>query len=406
MAKSHFATAIDIGTSSIKVLAGQREKNSDKIVAVVKEEMAHSVGVRRGEIYDPLKVADHLLKLKQKVYEIHGINLKRALVNISGVHLVGIKSQGLVSVSRADQKISEEDIKRVLQQASQAVTLPANTKILEVVPQEFLVNGEGGIKNPLGLEGIRLEVKALLICVFSPVFENLEETMEEAEIEIEEVVPSFLASAKAVLKPEEEEVGVAVLEIGAATTSLSVFTEGVLRDFVVFPLGGANLTNDLAVGLRIEIATAEELKKKYGSLEAAGKDKRKKKIVSSGEEAEKIFFSHKFLDKIVKTRLSEIFGEANKALRKMAKETNLPAGVVLSGGGSQLPGLLAFARRQFGLPVRLGQPQGVVGVTEPSFSVCAYLLSYGLTPLEKEKGGREVSVFKEKLKNFFRIFLP
>ncbi len=410
MPKSITLTALDIGTSSSKLLVGQKELYSPNINILAKEEIPYSVGVRRGEIYDPQKVAENISFLKNKLQKSKGIKIKKVLANISGPHLFTLRSQGLVSVSRADKKISQEDIQRVLQ-ASQSVNLPSNKEILEVLPQEFIVDGQRGIKNPLGLEGIRLEDEVLLICIFSLVLEHLETAILEAGLEIEEeVIPSPLASARAVLSPEQKELGVAVVDIGAGTTSLSVFNEGNLIDFTVFPMGSANITNDIAIGLRTEIATAERIKREFGSFDLSSRKRKTKKGKIKKERIEipeeGLSFSKISLKNIIESRVSEIFLEVAKDLKRISKKTILPAGVILTGGGASLPGLIKFGKQKFELPCYLAKPEEIPVLEDPAFYTCAGVL---LSGFDFQEGKREKIAgegIKTKFKKIFKIFLP
>lgn len=403
MAKSATLSALDIGTSSTKFLVGQKKSDSrsSEITIFAKTEVPHSIGVRKGEIYNPKKVGETLADLKAQLQKSKGIKIKKVIVNIGGSHLFSIRSQGLVSVSRADQKISQEDIDRVLQ-AAQAINLPSNKEILDVVPQEFIIDGEKIINNPLGLEGIRLEAKVILICAFSPILENLEKALFEAGLEIEEIIPSPLASSRAVLSSEQKELGVAVVDIGAGTTSLSVFGEGNLIDFAVFPVGSSNITNDIAIGLRTEIAIADRIKKEFGSFELREKKRKDKKGKIEIPEKE-LSFPRSFLRNIIKSRISEMFSEVAKSLKKISKETILPGGVILTGGGSSLPGLREFAKQKFELPCYLSGPRGVLSVEEPNFSCCAGLLLSGFDSREEGEIGENL---KSKLKKVIKIFLP
>lgn len=404
MAKTLTLTAIDIGTNSVKLLVGQKELGKAKVDILAQEQVPHFIGVRKGEVYNPKVIGETILSLKESLQQKKGLRIKKAFCNINGPHLFSLRSQGLVSVSRADQKISHEDIQRVLQ-ASQAVNLPSNKEVLDVYPTEFIVDSEKGIKEPLGLQGIRLEAKVLLISVFSPVLENLGRAVYEAGIEIEEVIPSILASSRAVLTQEQKELGAAVVDIGAGTTSLAIFGEGNLQDFAVFPLGSANITNDIAIGLRTEIATAEKIKKDLGSL-GYGAGKRKKKGEKIEIKDRELSFSRNFLNNIVKWRVSEIFNEVAKVLKKTTKETVLPGGVVLTGGGASLSGITEFARQKFELPCKVAGPKGIPGLEDFSFSTVVGLLRSGFDFYEEGKERSKGEGAKAKLKKFFKIFLP
>jgi len=399
-------TAIDIGTGMVKILVGQKEENSSEIKILAKEKIPQ-FGLRKGEIYDLEKVAEGLINLKEKLQKEENLKIKKVIVNINGPHISLLKSQGLISISRADGRISEEDIQRALQ-AGQIVTLPSNNEILDVLVQEFIIDGEGGIKEPLGLRGFRLEVKLFLISVFSPILENLEKVIEKAGLELEEIIPSPLAVARAVLNSEQKELGIAVIDLGHSTTSLTVFNEGGLIDFKIFPFGSANITNDIAIGLRTEVAVAEQIKKEFGVFEISEKKKKTKKERINILEQE-LSFSKDFLKKIIRARVTEMFSEVAKELKKITKDTILPAGLILTGGGAFLAGLKEFAKDKFELPCRLAGPRGILGLEEElDFSTVTGLLLSGFDNLEKElkeekrgKGG-----LKTKLKKLIRIFSP
>ncbi len=403
-----YLTAIDIGTDSIKILIGQREQNSSEIKILAKEKISQ-FGLRKGEIYDVDKAAEGLINLKEKIQEEEKIKIKKIIVNINSPHISLIKNQGIVSISRADTKISEEDIQRVLQ-AGQILTLPSNNEILDVLVQEFIIDGQPGIKEPLGLRGFRLEVKLSLISVFSPILENLEKAVEKAELKIENVIPSHLAASRAVLNSEQKELGIALIDMGHSTTSLTVFNEGNLLDFKIFPLGSVNITNDIAIGLRTEVAVAEQIKKEFGVFEFSKKEKKTKREKINLSEKE-VSFSRIFLKKIIKARVTELFSEINKELKKISKNTILPAGLVLTGGGAFLRDLTEFAKQKFELPCRLAGPRNLSGIeNELDFSTVAGLLLSGFDALDSELKNEEEKGRKRglgaSLKKIIKIFLP
>ena len=407
--KSTILTALDIGTNSVKVLMGRknpREGNFEILAAA----QVSSAGVRKGEIIKVKKIVPIIQSSIAEVQRQAGLRVKECVCNINGSHLSAVTSQGLVSVSRADQKISEEDIERVLHQA-QALNLPSNKEVLDIFPTEYIVDGQGGIKEPLGLQGLRLEVRALLICVFSPVLENLVQALNSAGLQFSSeniIIPSPLASARACLNFEQKELGVALVDIGAETTGLAVFEEGDLIHCHIIPLGSANITNDIAIGLRTEIGTAERIKKEFGFLPSKkekGKRKKNKEKIEIPEKS--LVCSQKMLEDIIESRVSEIFSHIQKELKKISKQELLPAGVVLTGGGSLLPGIEEYARQVLKLPCRLAAPRDVAGLPEdPSFSTALGLLLEGWSLEEeaKTRGFREG--LGEKIRRFFKIFLP
>ena len=401
MAKSVILNALDIGTSSVKMMVGQKDFATGD-VTLLGQAQAPCFGVRKGEVVNPQQVAEAIVKVKEHLQKSGVGKIKKVLVNIGGPHLYSLTSQGLVSVSRADQKISQEDIQRVLQ-ASQALNLPSNKEILDVFAKEFVVDGEEGIEDPLGLEGIRLEAKVLLSCVFSPVLESLDEAIEEAGLEIEEngIIP--LASSRACLTAQQKELGVGVVDIGAGSTSVAFFEERKLLNFAVFPLGSANITNDIAIGLRTEISTAERIKKEFATLNTT---KKKKKLTKIEIPEKNLAFSAKFLKDIVEARVSEIFSEVQRELKKISKQKLLPAGIILTGGGTQLPGIVEFAKRKLKVPCHLGFPKNIQGVEDLTFSTCAGLLLTGFD-LKEQRGERPIgSEVGSKLKKIFKMFLP
>jgi len=404
MAKTVKLSALDIGTTSIKFLTGEKEieKGKDEIVLLSQSQIP-CFGVRKGEIFDPQKIAQIISKLKVRLERTNKEKVKRILTSINGPHLFATFSQGLVSVSRADQKISQQDIERVFK-ACEAINLPSNKEILEVIPQEFIVDGEGGIDDPIGLEGIRLEAKVLLIGGFSPVIENLEKAISQASLEIEEIIPSPLASARAVLNEEQKELGVAMVEIGGGTTSLCVFCEGKLKEFSVFPLGSTNITNDIAICLRTNIKTAEKIKLEFATLKREEKKKKKSKKIEIPEFS--LSFSEKFLREIVEARVDEIFTYLRNVLKKVTKHTLLPGGVVFTGGGSLLPGLVEYGKEKLNLPCYLSGPKNVINLEDPRFATCAGMLFLGFDRIEEEKDLKKVGGIKERLRRIFEMFIP
>jgi cell division protein FtsA len=391
--------AIDIGSSAIKILVCQRKREGIEAIFFDKE---NSEGVRRGVVIEPNKVSQILNKLLSKANQKLKSKISSAYFNLGGSHIFSLPSRGLISVSRADQTISEEDVQRVLNEAK-AISIGQNKEIFDVVPREFIVDGERGIKEPIGLKGTRLEVEVLALGYFSPYLENLKEAIFDSGLEILDLIPSFLASARSTLTEKQKELGVCLLDIGAGTTSLAVFEEGELIHFSVLPIGSLNITNDIAVGLKVDPEIAERIKIEYGSCFLKGKNERQKIDIGEGEP---LIFYQKFLSDIITSRLAEIFDLANKELKKISKEKLLPAGVVLTGGGAKIPGIVDLAKTKFKLYCRLGKPKGILNLEDDlSFSVLAGL---ALTGLDFEgKGEFEIKggIFS-KIKRFFKIFLP
>lgn len=410
MARAYFITGLDIGTSSIKGLVALKRVNSPDLEIISQTEVP-SFGIRRGAVVNTDDASKSIVKAITKIQESSRGKIDNAYVNIGGSHIFVTSSRGSVAVSRADQKISQEDIERVLQSA-QAISLPPNKEILDIFPKEFIIDGEGGIKDVLGMQGIRLEVEILAVCTFSLYFKNLTTAVLNSGIQILDITPSPIAAARSVLTPQQKELGVALVDIGAGTTGLSVYEEGDLIHTAIFPLGSAHITNDIAIGLRTETDIAEKIKREFGSC--FQKSAKKVEKIELPDQSS-LSFSYRQLSKIIEARISEIFEQVNKELKKVSRQGVLPAGVVLTGGGTKLPGIVEFAKRELKLPVRIGFPRGFVGLEENQSlaTVCGLVL--GGTNLEGEakKGlmeGGWTSSFKDgvgsKIKRFFRIFIP
>jgi len=394
-----FITGLDIGTSKIKILvAGKNKEEKLELISKVEE---NSEGVRRGIIINTEKVSDLLINLFQKISEEINQKIDSLYINLDGSHIFATPSHGLVSVSRADGKISDEDIQRVLQ-AAQAINLSSNKEIFDAIVKEFIIDGEKGIKEPLSLQGVRLETEVLALGCFSPYLKNTKEAVLGADLEILDMIPSPIAAARAVLSEKQKELGVLLLDIGAGTTGIAVFEEGDLLHLSILPVGSSNITNDIAIGLKTDVEIAERIKIEFGSAIFKGKNVRQR--IDIGEE-EPLIFYQKFLNKIIQDRISEIFGEVSRELKNIGKEKLLPAGIVLTGGGARLPKLVELAKEKFHLPARLGKPRGILGLEEdPALAtVCGLVLlgadSEGRTFEDKEGIG-------SKIKKAFKIFIP
>ncbi len=410
MSKQSIITGLDIGSGTIKILSAFKKKGEENF-EVLSESQEVSSGIRRGVVIDVDKVAEIINSLANKVSQDCGQKIKEVYANIGGSHLFCNTSRGLVSVSRADQKISEEDINRVLQ-AAQTLSLPPNKEVLEIFPKDFIVEGEKGIKDPLGMEGVRLEVDALVVCGFSPYLKNSNQALLNSGLQILDLLPAPIASAKAVLTPREKELGVLLLDIGAGTTSLAVFEEGNLIDLAVFPVGSGNITNDIAICLKTDMDTAEKIKIEFGTCILEKKTKKRSpknelmriESLSSGEP---ILFSKKILLQIIEARIGEILKEVQKELKKIGKTNLLPAGVVLTGGGAKLPKIRDFCKRELKLSCRIGKARGFSPeINDPALSSVCGLISEGFDSGEERDISLSGAGIFAKIKRAFKIFIP
>jgi len=401
MSKQYIINALDIGSGSIKLLSVSR-KSGERDFEILSQNQESSLGIRKGVVVDVSRTAATIASLVKKNEQDCGQKIERVYASIGGGHISCISSRGLVSVSRADQKISEEDIKRVLQ-AAQAISLPSkNAEIIEVFPKEFIVDGEGGLKQALGLEGVRLEVEALILCGFSPYLRNSSQTILDSGLQISELIADPLASARAVLTLREKELGACLLDIGAGTIGMAVFEEGNLIHARVFPLGSGHITSDIATCLKTDIDTAEKIKLEFGTCKVSYPKKEKKiekKIKIDGEEP--IIFSRKELTNIIEARVLEIFDLVNKELKKISRQARLPAGIVLTGGGAILPGIKETAKKELKLPCRIGTPQGFPNFqAEPSLSTLYGLVLEGFDLEEENPKPKNI------LRKILKVFIP
>jgi len=389
-------TGLDVGSGMIKILIAQKTGEEEfEVLAQAKE---NSFGVRKGIVFNVEEVTKILQPLLKEVKNLSKKKINSAYVNVSGAHIFSTTSRGSIAVSRADQKISQEDIDRVIE-AAQTFSLPSNKEILDIFPKEFIIDGEKGFKEPLGLEGVRLEVETLVFCGFSPYIKNLAKAVLNAGLQIDDLILTPLASARAVLTDREKELGVLLLDIGAGTTGLSVFEEGDLIHLTILPIGSSHITNDIAIGLRCDIDLAERIKLEFGNFPFHKKEKTKIKL-------ETLSFSKKVLEKIIGARVSEIFGEVNKELKKISRKELLPAGVVLTGGGAKLPRIVELAKRELKLPARLGQVNKgfFPPLEDPSLATVSGLVLLGADlGTERPSSGRGIF---SKLKRIFKIFIP
>jgi len=401
MAKNQIIVGLDIGSSSIKAMAAAKKADGSglEVLGLVEKP---SFGVRRGVIVDINKVADNVGSALDQLQQETGRKITDVCINLGGSHVFSMPSRGTVIVSRADKRISDEDVQRVIQ-AAKAFSLPSNSEILEAFPRDFIVDGQGQIKEPRDMQGLKLETEVLALCAFSPYVKNLTSAVLSAGFQISDTIPSALASARAVLTPQQRELGVCLLDIGGGTTDMAIFREGDLVHTAVFPVGSDHITNDLAVGLKTDVELAEQIKKQFGSCMTKGGTKKEKIEQDSGEI---LVFSHKMVVNIIEARVKEIFELTQQEMKKVAGD--LPAGIVLTGGGAKLPKIAELAKKEMKLPARVGFPQGIEGLEkESSLSAVS-----GLVLESCSEGGEHGPITTlsrgpvDKFKKILKVFIP
>ena len=412
MSRPHTITGIDVGNSQVKIAVAKI--NSDSL----KPEMigwgsSVSNGLRRGVVVDMEETIENVRSALQRAEAMAGFPLRRAYLAVSGLHINTQTSRGVIAVSRADNEISQSDIDRVIKAAS-VVSMPANREIIHVIPKNFIVDGTEYVKNPLGMKGVRLEADVLIVDGLSPYLRNLVKCVNENNIEVAGLVYAPLASALSVLDRNQKEYGVVNIDFGGGTSSMTVFEEADLLHSVILPVGSRHITNDLAVLLRTSIDVAERIKLEYGATSDAEDMRRRGEIDLSdlvGEENYTI--QKKQLIRAIDARAQELFDIVGNELKKVSKRGILPAGVVLSGGGVNLPGLAMLAKEKLRLPVRIARSVNFEGMAEvvddPAFSVAMGAIIWGM---EQESGGfgsKGMSSSNDNLKklsNWFKNFLP
>ena len=353
MSKKKSFLALDIGSFSIKALYG--ELSRDSAVSVISLWKIPSRGMRKGSVNDADEVAGAVNQMLREAISAHHGEHQLLFVSVTGAHAKAQPSRGIIAVSRADNQIQHDDIARV-DQAAQAVAIPANRSVIHFINQEYAVDGVTGIKNPLGMVGNRLELVSMVIDVFEPARAALMRAVEVAGGD--EVVPFFgpLASSQSVLSKNQRDLGVVLVDIGADITSLSVYEDGKLIHMASVPMGAANVTNDVAIGLKISIAAAEAVKCSFGYALAKDVPARDVIDLQKMDARAKGASSRRYVAEIIEARMAEIFEFVEGELKKKGKAGRLPAGVVLVGGGAKLAGVVDLARQELRLPVQIGMP--------------------------------------------------
>ncbi len=407
MARSNIVTGLDIGTYSIKALVAQKKGKDWEVLSYAE---IPSFGLRKGAVVSVEETSKNVQMIMSGLEKDCNRRINSVFVNIGGSHLYVTPSDGIISVSRADNRISKEDVERVLQ-ATRAVNIPSNEEVLDVFPREYIIDDQKGIKQPEDLTGVRLEAKVLLLCVFSPYFIKLTQAVLGAKLQINDVVPSPLAAANSVLTPQQKELGVALIDIGAATTSLAVFEEGELLHLAVFPIGSANITNDIAIGLKTEVAIAESIKKQHGTCmfartEKDRKDQSRKKI-EVFDKSDSLNFTKKNLVDIIEPRVSEILDLVQKELKKINRQELLPSGIVLTGGGAKIPRIKELTRETLKLACEIGVPKGIMGLqNDPALATVAGLVLEGVDFDEEEGILGLTKGWGSGFKKWFKNFIP
>ncbi len=369
---TRYAVGIDIGTTTVRCVVAHinTETGVPSIVGVGK---AANSGMRKGVVANlqgPAAAIDDALGEAERM---SGYQVDFATVSINGSHLLSTKTDGMIAVSAVDHEVNREDLQR-LEEVATTGKVPPNREVVEVVPHGYKLDGQENIKDPLGMTGTRLEINANVVSALAPHLHNVEKAADMAKVDAHTLVPSVLASSRAVLNEQQIESGVAVVDLGGSTTGVAVFEEGDLQYVGVVPMGGVNITNDLAIGLKTDPSVAEEVKLKHASAVM-----RKDSSGISVKEGEDIHsFSSSDIDEIVDARLEEIFDGVQAELKRAGRAGKLPSGVVLTGGTANMKHIVEYAKERLGLAVHIGKPKGFGGVSDtvenPDYACVAGLM--------------------------------
>ncbi len=402
--KNDILVGLDIGTTKICTVIGERVGDRVNIVGIG---MSSSTGLRKGVVVNIEHTVRSIKKSLEEAEQMSGCEIRTVYTGIAGSHIMGFDSHGIIPI-RGDE-VTKSDIERVID-AAKAVAIPLDREVIHILPQEFIVDDQTGIEDPLGMSGVRLEVKVHIVTGAVSSAQNIIRSCHKAGLDVADIVLEPLASAYAVLNDEEKEIGVALVDIGGGTTDLAVFCNDSIKHISILSLGGTNLTSDIAFGLRTPTAAAEEIKKRYGcALTDLVEDNEIIDVPSVGGRPPRRL-SRRVLAEICEPRMEEILALVDQELEKSGYKSMIGAGVVLTGGSSLIEGIVELGEQIFGLPVRIGYPIGIGGIKDvvmsPKYATAVGLLIYGA---KKEFSAhsfriRERNVFNRllsKMKNWF-----
>jgi len=403
MSKESVIVGLDIGSTKVCVLVGVPSSHGVDIIGIG---TAPSRGIRRGMVINIESTVESIKRAVAEAELMAGCEIKSAIVGISGVHIQGFNSSGVVALKAGE--VSEEDIARVID-AARALAIPNDKQVLHVLPQEFILDGQDGIRDPRGMSGVRLEVKAHIVTGSITATKNLIKCVHKAGLEVQDLVLQQLASSEAILTSEEMELGVALVDIGGGTTDLALFHRGSLRHTAILPVAGDHITSDIAFGLRTSLEEAERIKRKYGCALASllsSEETFEVSPVSEGQRSRVV--SRRLLAGIIEPRVEEILRLVNEELEKSGYLKLMPAGIVLTGGTALTEGIVEMATDLFDLPARRGYPRGIGGLVDivqnPQYATAVGLVIYGARKehprgLKVREGGTKL---KRRLKELFK----
>jgi len=379
MAKDDLVVGLDLGTTKVCTIISEIGESGQ--IDIVGVGNSRSQGLRKGVVVNLDETVRAIERSVREAELMAGVEVSRVYTGIAGSHIRGLNSRGVVAVSRTDKEITQADISRVIDAAS-AVAIPLNQQILHILPQEFTIDDNDGIEDPIGMSGVRLEADVHIITSAATATQNVIKSINRAGLEVDDIVLESLASSYAVLTDDEKELGVVLVDIGGGTTDIAVFVKGSIWHTAVLPVGGNQITNDIAVGLRTPINEAEELKVKFGCALTSMVEADEMVEVQSVGGRKPRSLSRQILCEIIEPRLEEIMTMINREIRKSGYEEWISAGVVLTGGAAAMDGMVEQGENIFKMPVRIATPHKNIGgltdvVGNPMFSTGVGLVLYG-----------------------------
>jgi len=368
---------LDIGTSKIVAIVG--ELGPEGQLEIIGIGSHASRGLKKGVVVNIDSTVQSIQRAVEEAELMAGCQIQSVFAGIAGSHIRSMSSHGIVAIR--DREVFQPDIDRVID-AAQAVAIPADQKILHILPQEFLIDSQEGIKEPLGMSGVRLEAKVHLVTCAVNAAQNIEKCIQQCGLAVDDIILEQLASSFAVLTDDEKDLGVCLVDIGGGTSDIAIFTEGAIKHTAVIPIAGDQVTNDIAMALRTPTQNAEEIKIKYGcALASLAGENETIKVPSVGERDDRDL-SRQALAEVIEPRYEELFTLIQAELRRSGFEDLIPAGIVLTGGTSKMEGVVELAEEIFHMPVNIGKPKSVAGLSDivrnPIYATSVGLLQYGL----------------------------
>jgi cell division protein FtsA len=384
MSKTVNYLGIDIGSSQVRAVMAQ-EIAGEESLRVLGAVSMPSEGMRRGTVVDVSAVAGAVAKAVSHAERMSGVTAGVVGVGVSGTDIFCQKTLGVIAVSRPDGEVAEEDVERAMAEVEARVMLPSNREVLHVIPKSYRLDDQKDIKDPIGMRGVRLEAEAFVVGTSMNQMKGIGRILDQVGIRPDFFAVEPLAAAEAILNPKQRELGVVLVNIGGSTTSITVYEEGELVHLAVLPVGGAHVTNDIAIGLRVSIDTAEQVKFQYGTALPETVGKRDEVDLSRFDSHETESVSRHHVAEIVEARMDELLRFVNSELAKCGREGLLPAGAVFAGGGALLPGTVELAKDVLRLPSNIGYPKPLGGILD-SVDSPDFATAVGLVLLARERG--------------------